>query len=176
MSASTVFKLDSGLWDDPLFRPLSPAAKLVYIYAVSGHMAPRLPGIARLSAEIIVDQLAVSGETEAATEQGFQECLEAGILVQDAEFAVLWAPGRLAFDAPANPNILKRILRDLRFIPDCQTKRAYLAEMEDYVVRRGGEFVDLLRDEMESRARDAADREAVAAGFASGAGDDDGVA
>jgi hypothetical protein len=144
------------MWDDPAFYPLSPAAKLAYIYALSGPIEPRLPGIVRLNAAILADEMRCKSEADRdVIRQGFQECLDAGVLVQDSEMPVVWVPGRIEFDAPINPNVLKRIMRDLVYVHDCEVKSRYLAELRAHVAKRGDGFLevfDSLVDECSAEA------------------------
>ena len=109
------------IWKDSWFIKLSGKRKLHFIYLFSNEAAS-VSGIYELP---IVVQAFETGlkETEIVSNLDYFEKAEK--IHYDQERNVIWVKMLRKYNANPSPTIEKKILKDLKAIPDCDLKKAY---------------------------------------------------
>jgi hypothetical protein len=98
---------DNGFWRDPDVYPLSPHAKLVYIWTWTNSHC-NLAGLYEVHPAIIAGETRL---TDKRVQQALEEIQVAGLVAYDGR--LLWVKGRIGQIGSKNSNVGKAIGKDL---------------------------------------------------------------
>lgn len=101
---------DNGFWGDPDVYPLSPYAKLVYIWTWTNSHC-NLAGIYEVHPSVIAGE---TKHSEGRVARALDELKAAGLIAYDGR--LMWVKGRIGRLGSKNPNVAKAIGKDLRLV------------------------------------------------------------
>jgi hypothetical protein len=135
-------KVSTCMWGDEKFRRLShlqPSAQALWLFLLTGPHTIALPGLARASEVVLVDELGWALED-------FRRCfaeLEAqGMARADWVAKLVWLPKAIRHNGPENPNVLKHWSAAWELLPECALKAEAFRALLAYCRERGEGFLD----------------------------------
>lgn len=116
----TYRNIDTSIWKDDWFLDLAPDEKLLFIYLFSNENT-LLTGLYKISLRVIEFETGLSREFITATLGKFSNAKKVFY-----ENGIIWVINLRKYNESRSPKVIARIAWELRQIPDCPIKNAYL--------------------------------------------------
>lgn len=115
-------KLKLKMWNEPLFKalsPLPPSGQSLYIYLLVGPFSSIIPGLFKGGRAAIAEELCWEQED---FEKALTEALTLGLVKADLKARLLWLPHAIEINKPESPNVIKSWAKYFVTLPDCELK------------------------------------------------------
>jgi hypothetical protein len=147
---STYRKVETGTWNDESFRALTPAAKMLWLYLLSGPRTIAIPGVVVAREAVVADDLEC---TVRALRKAFSELEQLGMVVADWKSGLILLPNALMIhgkvrraNAPANANVFKSWGKHWSAVPRCDLKTDLYQSIEVLAHALGNAFVSAFHE------------------------------
>lgn len=130
--------VDRRTWMDAKFRALSPDAKLLWFYLLTGPETTSLPGV------IIAGRAQLAEALEWELERfsiRYAELSDRGMTKADWSARLVWLPRAIRYRAPSNPKVVLGWERVWDNVPECELKSLIFQQLEAHVKSRGEKFI-----------------------------------
>lgn len=118
-------QLHTRMWaSDQWFADLTPEMKLLFIYTWSNERAS-VCGLYELPVRLICFETGLPADV---VERGLQAFEQAKKIEYDAHTSVIWVKNMFKYQGTQSPQIQKRIVADIKQVPDCDIKKRFILE------------------------------------------------
>lgn len=119
--------LEVSEWHRWLDADLAPEALVIVAYLRTGPRTTRTVGLVAAGPGVLAEDL---GFTPEAVAGALDQLEAAGLVRVDPRRRVVYVPGAVGHDLPANPNAATSAARDLASLPPCEAVGWWLAEID----------------------------------------------
>lgn len=133
-------KIDAGTWADRWFVGLSPDAKLLWFYLLTGPEVTSVPGLIVAGRAHLSEAL---GWDLSRFDVAFSELRPKAHA--DWVARVVWLPNATRYNEPANPNVVKGWKDALRAVPECELRNLAVSGLETVCESLGQAFAEAFR-------------------------------
>lgn len=140
-------KLYPRIWRHPGFRSLSPSARELALYLLTGPQTNRI-GIFHFSIATAAEDLGIGADT---CRTRLRDVSNAFAWLYDADARVFYIPSWWRFNRPDNPDVLKNNLSDLNEIPPCALVEAFARNLIHLPDTWHDTFIDTCRARLVTR-------------------------
>jgi hypothetical protein len=151
---STYRKVETGTWNDESFRALTPAAKMLWLYLLSGPRTIAIPGVVIAREAVVADDLEC---TVRALRKAFSELEQLGMVVADWKTGLVLLPNALMIhgkvrraNAPANGTVLKSWSKHWSAVPRCDLKLQLFETLQTLATLLGEVFISAFHEGFQS--------------------------
>lgn len=139
-------KIFRRMWNDEGFRSLSrpqPCGQFLWMRLLCGPELGPIPGLFQAREPGLADALKWPIEP---FRESFAELLRNGMAMADWEAGLVWVPGAIEYNEPANPNVVKSWADTWAELPECELKSLAHSALCEYLETRGETFASTFRD------------------------------